>query len=61
MKPPAQDGRVLLVKEKEDGPWTLPGGRADIGDSPSVARIGGPICSQAQFPSRASTEFWHST
>ncbi len=29
--------RVLLVKERSDGNWTLPGGWADIGDPPSVA------------------------
>lgn len=34
-----RDGRILLVKEREDGCWTLPGGWADIGDSPSVAAI----------------------
>ncbi len=33
------DGQVLLVKEKEDGCWTLPGGWADVGDPPSVAVI----------------------
>lgn len=32
-----QDGRILLVREREDGLWTLPGGWADVGDSPSVA------------------------
>jgi ADP-ribose pyrophosphatase YjhB (NUDIX family) len=31
--------RVLLVKELEDGLWTLPGGWADVGDSPSLAAI----------------------
>jgi len=31
--------KVLLVKEKVDGKWTLPGGWADVGDSPSVAII----------------------
>lgn len=30
---------MLLVKEKEDGLWTLPGGWADVGDSPSVAAV----------------------
>ena len=30
------DGRILLVREREDGGWTLPGGWADVGDSPSV-------------------------
>lgn len=31
------DGRVLLVREKRDGLWTLPGGWADALDSPAVA------------------------
>jgi len=31
------DDQILLVKEREDGCWTLPGGWADIGDSPSAA------------------------
>ena len=26
---------ILLVREREDGCWTLPGGWADVGDSPS--------------------------
>jgi ADP-ribose pyrophosphatase YjhB (NUDIX family) len=30
-------GRVLLVREKRDGLWTLPGGWADAMDSPSTA------------------------
>lgn len=34
-----RDGRLLLVREKEDGRWTLPGGWADIGDSPSGAVV----------------------
>jgi ADP-ribose pyrophosphatase YjhB (NUDIX family) len=29
--------RVLLMQEKTDGRWSLPGGWADPGDSPSVA------------------------
>jgi ADP-ribose pyrophosphatase YjhB (NUDIX family) len=32
-----QHGRVLLVRELEDGCWTLPGGWADVGEPPSVA------------------------
>lgn len=28
---------ILLVREIEDGGWTLPGGWADVGDSPSEA------------------------
>ncbi|MCH1627837.1 NUDIX hydrolase [Fredinandcohnia quinoae] len=30
-----QDDKILLVKEKSDNGWTLPGGWADIGVSPS--------------------------
>lgn len=29
------EGAVLLVREKEDGLWTLPGGWVDVGESPS--------------------------
>jgi ADP-ribose pyrophosphatase YjhB (NUDIX family) len=32
-----EDGRVLLVRERSDGRWTLPGGWVDINDSPSGA------------------------
>jgi ADP-ribose pyrophosphatase YjhB (NUDIX family) len=32
-----QDNRILLVKERRDGQWTLPGGWADVGDSPAEA------------------------
>lgn len=34
-----QENRVLLVKERSDGGWTLPGGWADIGDSPAEAAV----------------------
>jgi ADP-ribose pyrophosphatase YjhB (NUDIX family) len=27
-----RDDRILLVREREDGLWTLPGGWADVGD-----------------------------
>ncbi|HVJ53083.1 MAG TPA: NUDIX hydrolase [Aliidongia sp.] len=30
-----ESGRILLVREKSDGLWTLPGGYADIGLSPA--------------------------
>ncbi len=33
------EGKLLLVKEREDGGWTLPGGWADVGDSPSEAVV----------------------
>lgn len=32
-----RDGRILLVRERSDGLWTLPGGWVDIGDAPSEA------------------------
>jgi ADP-ribose pyrophosphatase YjhB (NUDIX family) len=31
--------RLLLVKERSDGGWTLPGGWADVGDSPGAAAV----------------------
>jgi ADP-ribose pyrophosphatase YjhB (NUDIX family) len=34
-----RDHRILLVQEREDGGWTLPGGWADIGESPSQTTI----------------------
>jgi len=34
-----QNDRVLLVKERIDGCWSLPGGWADVGDSPSGAIV----------------------
>jgi ADP-ribose pyrophosphatase YjhB (NUDIX family) len=32
-----RDDYILLVRELEDGLWTLPGGWADVGEPPSVA------------------------
>lgn len=32
-------GHVLLVQERSDGRWTLPGGWCDIGDSPADAVV----------------------
>jgi len=32
-----QDDAILLVKERSDGLWTLPGGWADVNDPPSMA------------------------
>ena len=33
------DSRLLLVRERNEGTWSLPGGWADIGLSPSVAIV----------------------
>lgn len=32
-----QNDKILLVKERFDGFWTLPGGYVDVGESPSTA------------------------
>jgi ADP-ribose pyrophosphatase YjhB (NUDIX family) len=32
-----QNNRLLLVRERMDGGWTMPGGWADVGESPSFA------------------------
>jgi ADP-ribose pyrophosphatase YjhB (NUDIX family) len=32
-----QDGRLLMVRERMDGGWTMPGGWADVGEIPSEA------------------------
>jgi len=32
-----RDGNILMVRERSDGGWTLPGGWADVLDSPSSA------------------------
>lgn len=34
-----KEGKLLLVRESDDGGWSLPGGWADVGDTPSVAII----------------------
>ena len=34
-----KDDKILMVKERVDGKWTLPGGFADVNESPSVSVI----------------------
>jgi ADP-ribose pyrophosphatase YjhB (NUDIX family) len=34
-----RDDRILLVRERQDGGWTMPGGWADVGEAPSHAAI----------------------
>ncbi|HTB72142.1 MAG TPA: NUDIX hydrolase [Polyangiaceae bacterium] len=34
-----EGGRVLLVREASDGRWSLPGGWADVGDTPSAVAV----------------------
>lgn len=47
-----QDGALLLVKEASDGGWTLPGGWADVNDSPSEAVVR-EIFEESGFQTRA--------
>jgi ADP-ribose pyrophosphatase YjhB (NUDIX family) len=48
-----RDGKILLVQERSDGLWTLPGGWADVNDSPSEA-IQKEVLQESGF--RARTE-----
>lgn len=34
-----REGKLLLVQERADGGWTLPGGWADVGDAPAAAVV----------------------
>jgi 8-oxo-dGTP pyrophosphatase MutT (NUDIX family) len=34
-----RDDRVLLIRERHDGRWSLPGGYVDVGDSPAEAAV----------------------
>ena len=34
-----REGRVLLVRERSDGAWTLPGGWADVNQSPAESAL----------------------
>jgi ADP-ribose pyrophosphatase YjhB (NUDIX family) len=48
-----QDGKILLVQERSDGLWTLPGGWADVGDSPAEAVVR-EIREESGFETRAT-------
>lgn len=47
-----RDQQVLLVRETTDGKWTLPGGWADVNDSPSFA-VEKEIEQESGFSARA--------
>lgn len=47
------DDRILLVREKLDGGWTLPGGWADPCQTPSEAVVR-EICEESGFQARAT-------
>src|SRR4051794_6809675 len=48
-----RDGKLLLVQERSDGLWTLPGGWADVGDSPTEAVVR-EIREESGFETRAT-------
>jgi ADP-ribose pyrophosphatase YjhB (NUDIX family) len=45
-------GRVLLVREVSDGLWTLPGGWADVNESPSMSAVR-EVVEESGFEARA--------
>ena len=47
-----KDQKILLVKEREDGCWTLPGGWVDIGESPSSA-VEREVCEESGYKTQA--------
>ena len=51
-----RDGRILLVRERSDGLWAMPGGFADIGSSPAE-NIEREIWEEASIRVRARTLF----
>jgi ADP-ribose pyrophosphatase YjhB (NUDIX family) len=49
----ARGGRVLLVRGKDDNAWTLPGGGAEVGETPSQA-VEKEVRQEAGFDVRAT-------
>ncbi len=47
-----REGRILLVRERSDGRWTLPGGWADVGDTPSES-VTREVYEESGFKTRA--------
>ena len=47
-----EDERVLLMREKADGRWSLPGGWADPGEAPSAA-VTREVLEETGYPSSA--------
>jgi len=48
-----REGALLFVKENEDGLWSLPGGWADVGESPSEAVVR-EVFEEAGYTTRAA-------
>jgi ADP-ribose pyrophosphatase YjhB (NUDIX family) len=49
-----RSGKLLLVRERTDGLWTLPGGWADVNDSPSEA-VEREVLEESGFRAKAET------
>lgn len=47
-----RNGEVLLVRERTDGRWTLPGGWVDVNDAPSAA-VAREILEESGYQARA--------
>jgi ADP-ribose pyrophosphatase YjhB (NUDIX family) len=47
-----RDGRILMVREVSDGAWTLPGGWADVNQSPAESVVR-EIAEESGFEARA--------
>ena len=45
-------GRILLVREVSDGAWTLPGGWADVNESPAMSAVR-ELAEESGFEARA--------
>ena len=45
-------GRILLVREVSDGAWTLPGGWADVNESPAMSAVR-EVAEESGFEARA--------
>lgn len=48
-----RDGKILLVRERSDGGWTLPGGWVDLYDSPSLS-VEREVLEESGFRTRAA-------
>jgi ADP-ribose pyrophosphatase YjhB (NUDIX family) len=48
-----RDGQILLVRERSDGRWTLPGGWVDVGEPPGVA-VAREVREESGYPVQAT-------
>jgi len=48
-----RDGKLLMVRERQEGRWSLPGGWADVGESPAESVVR-EICEESGFTTRVA-------